>query len=67
MATTRLRRVFRYPDGSSDDENDRDELDEEEQENVIKRLQLLNEQRNCEYSVSTIPGISGVVCTEIHA
>ncbi|PYI10385.1 hypothetical protein BO78DRAFT_306178 [Aspergillus sclerotiicarbonarius CBS 121057] len=51
MASARLRKAFRYPDDSSDDERGREELDEEEQERVIDRLKALNEKRNSEYSI----------------
>ncbi|OJJ71488.1 hypothetical protein ASPBRDRAFT_126880 [Aspergillus brasiliensis CBS 101740] len=52
MATARLRRAFRYPDDSGDDEHSREELDEEaEQERVIEQLKSLNEKRNSEYSI----------------
>ncbi|BDD61915.1 hypothetical protein MAP00_006931 [Monascus purpureus] len=59
MATVRLRRVFRYPE-DSDGEHDREELDEEEQERVIKQLQSLNSKRNAGYSIifTAIPLIS---------
>ncbi|GKZ47895.1 hypothetical protein AbraIFM66951_011470 [Aspergillus brasiliensis] len=55
MATARLRRAFRYPDDSGDDEHSREELDEEEQERVIEQLKSLNEKRNSEYSVNISP------------
>lgn len=51
MATVRLRRVFRYPE-DSDGEHDREELDEEEQERVIKQLQSLDSKRNAGYSMN---------------
>ncbi|RAL05691.1 uncharacterized protein BO80DRAFT_78232 [Aspergillus ibericus CBS 121593] len=51
MASARLRKAFRYPDDSGDDEHGREELDEEEQERVIDRLKVLNEKRNSEYSI----------------
>ncbi|OOF97668.1 hypothetical protein ASPCADRAFT_504798 [Aspergillus carbonarius ITEM 5010] len=51
MASARLRRAFRYPNDSGDDELDREDLDEEEQERVIDRLKALNEKRNSEYSI----------------
>ncbi|GLA45829.1 hypothetical protein AnigIFM63604_006784 [Aspergillus niger] len=51
MATARLRRAFRYPDDSGDEEHSREELDEEEQERVIEQLKALDEKRNSEYSI----------------
>lgn len=48
MAAVRLRKAFRYPE---DSEEDRQELDEEEQEQVIQRLQRQNDTRNSQYSV----------------
>lgn len=48
MAAVRLRKAFRYPD---DSEEDRQELDEEEQEQVIQQLQRQNDARNSQYSV----------------
>ncbi|GIJ82478.1 hypothetical protein Asppvi_000986 [Aspergillus pseudoviridinutans] len=53
MATTRLRKAFRYPDDSGDDEQGREELDEEEQDLVIRQLQAKNDKRNSEYTVNT--------------
>lgn len=48
MATVRLRKAFRYPE---DSEEDRQELDEEEQEEVIQQLQRQNDARNSQFSV----------------
>lgn len=48
MAAVRLRKAFRYPE---DSEEDRQELDEEEQEQVIQQLQRQNDARNSQYSV----------------
>jgi hypothetical protein len=45
MATTRLRKAFRYP-SESDDEDDVDELDEEHQEKLIADLQAQDAQKN---------------------
>jgi hypothetical protein len=53
MATTRLRKAFRYPDDSGDDEQGREELDEEEQDVVIRQLQAQNDKRNSEYTVNS--------------
>lgn len=43
----RLRKVFQYPEES----DGREELDEEEQEQVIEQLQSQNDTRNAQYSV----------------
>jgi len=51
MAAARIRRAFRYPDDSEFKYLDREELDEEEQEHLIKHLQLENEKRNTQYHV----------------
>ncbi|KAL2845361.1 hypothetical protein BJX68DRAFT_242206 [Aspergillus pseudodeflectus] len=62
MASARLRKAFRYPDDSGDDDA-REELDEEEQERVIKHLQQQNDKRNSEYTLifSAIPLLSTIV------
>ena len=44
MATTRLRKAFRYPSDSSDSEPD--ELDEEHQERLITQLQHQDAEKN---------------------
>ncbi|KAJ5718098.1 hypothetical protein N7488_003744 [Penicillium malachiteum] len=49
MAAVRLRKAFRYPEDS--DENEREELDEEEQERVIEQLQRQNDARNAQYYI----------------
>lgn len=49
MAAVRLRKAFRYPEDS--DEN-REELDEEEQEQLIEQLQRQNHARNAQYHVN---------------
>ena len=51
----RLRKAFRYPDDLDDQ---REELDEEEQERVIQRLQGQNEARNAQYSVNSHPHLT---------
>lgn len=51
MAAVRLRKAFHYPE-DSDNENERDELDEEEQERVIEQLQRQNDARNAQYNVN---------------
>ncbi|KAE8145598.1 hypothetical protein BDV25DRAFT_144509 [Aspergillus avenaceus] len=56
MPTARLRKAFRYPDDSGG-EFDHEELDEEEQEFIIQRLQVQNDRRNAEYSVTDFPFI----------
>lgn len=52
MAAVRLRKAFRYPE---DSDGDREELDEEEQEQVIQQLQRQNDARNAQYSVHIHP------------
>ncbi|KAL2863042.1 uncharacterized protein BJX67DRAFT_268362 [Aspergillus lucknowensis] len=61
MASARLRKAFRYPEDSSDDDG-RGELDEEEQERVIRHLQQQNDKRNAEYGLvfAAIPLLSTV-------
>ncbi|BCR84948.1 uncharacterized protein ACHE_20406S [Aspergillus chevalieri] len=63
MATTRLRRAFRYPEDSGDEGHEREELDEEEQERVIEQLQRQNDQRNAQYSTvfTALPLLSTLV------
>ncbi|OJJ87279.1 uncharacterized protein ASPGLDRAFT_43805 [Aspergillus glaucus CBS 516.65] len=63
MATTRLRRAFRYPEDSGDEGHEREELDEEEQERVIEQLQRQNDQRNAQYSTvfTALPLLSVLV------
>ncbi|KAJ6085927.1 hypothetical protein N7486_010208 [Penicillium sp. IBT 16267x] len=61
MAAVRLRKVFQYPE-DSDQENDREELDEQEQERVIEQLQRQNDARNAHYNV-TFTGISLALTT----
>ncbi|KAL2000562.1 hypothetical protein VTN02DRAFT_2928 [Thermoascus thermophilus] len=60
MAVARLRRTFRYPEDTDDDNEGREELDDEEQEKVIKELQMQNERRNAEYTLAfaVIPLVS---------
>ena len=48
MATTRLRKAFRYP-ADSDDENEPDEMDEEHQERLIADFQAKDMQKNDVY------------------
>ncbi|OJJ03821.1 hypothetical protein ASPVEDRAFT_759274 [Aspergillus versicolor CBS 583.65] len=62
MESARLRKAFRYPDDSGDDIA-REELDEEEQERVIKNLKIQNEERDSQYSVvfAAIPLLSIIV------
>ncbi|KAL4972894.1 hypothetical protein BDW66DRAFT_113927 [Aspergillus desertorum] len=62
MASARLRRVFRYPDDSGDD-GAREELDEEEQERMIKILKTENEERDSQYSLifAAIPLLSTTI------
>ncbi|KAK9644690.1 hypothetical protein HCH54_007109 [Aspergillus fumigatus] len=63
MSTTRLRKAFRYPDDSGDDEQGREELDEEEQDVVIRQLQAENDKRNSEYTIifSVIPLLAATI------
>ncbi|KAL4993455.1 hypothetical protein BDV10DRAFT_26196 [Aspergillus recurvatus] len=62
MAFARFRKAFRYPDDSGDDDA-REELDEEEQERVIKILKAQNEERDSQYSLifATIPLLSTTI------
>ncbi|KAL4783238.1 hypothetical protein BJX76DRAFT_260575 [Aspergillus varians] len=62
MASARLRKAFRYPNDSGDDDA-REELDEEEQERVIKHLKTQNEKRDSQYSLifAAIPLLSTTV------
>ncbi|KAK2750220.1 hypothetical protein FQN55_002365 [Onygenales sp. PD_40] len=48
MATTGLRRTFRYPDSDSEGER-REEMDEEEQDTMIQDLLRQDEERNAQY------------------
>ncbi|KAL4984545.1 hypothetical protein BDW68DRAFT_190406 [Aspergillus falconensis] len=61
MASARLRKAFRYPDSGDDDV--REELDEEEQERVIKILKTQNEERDSQYSLifAAIPLLSTII------
>jgi hypothetical protein len=54
MAAVRLRKAFRYPEES---DGEREELDDEEQEQVIEQLQSQNDARNAQYSVHIFPCI----------
>ncbi|KAJ5757869.1 uncharacterized protein N7511_006563 [Penicillium nucicola] len=71
MAAVRLRKAFRYPDES---DGEREELDEEEQEQVIEQLQSQNDARNAQYSmvltalplVTTVVFIPSVLSTSNH-
>ncbi|CAG8380040.1 unnamed protein product [Penicillium salamii] len=55
----RLRKVFQYPEES----DGREELDEEEQEQVIEQLQSQNDTRNAQYSVifTALPLLAALV------
>ncbi|EGE85146.1 hypothetical protein BDDG_08091 [Blastomyces dermatitidis ATCC 18188] len=48
MASLNLRRTFRYPDSESENEA-REEMDEQEQEEVIQKLLRRDEDRNAQY------------------
>ncbi|PLB34022.1 uncharacterized protein BDW47DRAFT_84701 [Aspergillus candidus] len=63
MATPRLRKAFRYPDDSDDDEQGRAELDDEEQESVLDQLRTQIDQRNAEYSnmFAIVPLLSTII------
>lgn len=50
MAAVRLRKAFQYPE-ESDGDSGREELDEQEQEQIILQLQHQNDARNAQYSV----------------
>ncbi|OJD27094.1 hypothetical protein ACJ73_01512 [Blastomyces percursus] len=50
MASLNLRRAFRYPDSESENET-RQELDEQEQEEVIQKMLRRDEDRNAQYRV----------------
>ncbi|KAL1872168.1 hypothetical protein Plec18167_006771 [Paecilomyces lecythidis] len=58
MAALRIRKTFRYPEDSDDD--NRQELDEEEQERLINDLRLRDDARNAEYKLifSIVPLVS---------
>ncbi|KAL4763131.1 uncharacterized protein BDW70DRAFT_15294 [Aspergillus foveolatus] len=62
MASARLRKAFRYPVDSGDDDA-RAELDEEEQERVIEALRSQNEKRDSQYSLvfAAIPLLSTTI------
>ncbi|KAL1983560.1 hypothetical protein VTN96DRAFT_10220 [Rasamsonia emersonii] len=52
MAAARLRKTFRYPDDSEQEPEGREELDEEEQERLIKELQVENDKQNSRYHLA---------------
>ncbi|KAL1965156.1 hypothetical protein VTN77DRAFT_6069 [Rasamsonia byssochlamydoides] len=52
MAAARIRRTFRYPDDSEPEPGGREELDEEEQERLIKELRVENEKQNSRYHLA---------------
>lgn len=49
MAATRLRKTFKYPSDDEGSQHSRDELDEEEQENLISNLQSQSKTSNATY------------------
>ncbi|KAJ5460893.1 uncharacterized protein N7458_002445 [Penicillium daleae] len=59
MAAVRLRKAFRYPE---DSDEGREELDEEEQEQLIEQLQRQNDARNAQYHIifTSIPLLSTI-------
>ncbi|MCJ1425938.1 hypothetical protein MMC29_003839 [Sticta canariensis] len=60
MAATRLRKTFRFPTDSSEEDDDPEVLDEEEQDNLIGKLRKENEERNEDFKriFLAIPAIS---------
>lgn len=60
MATARLRKTFQYPTDNSDEDDTPRDLDEEEQEKLIKKLREEDDERNEEYKriFLAIPTIS---------
>ncbi|EFQ98886.1 hypothetical protein MGYG_01900 [Nannizzia gypsea CBS 118893] len=62
MASTRLRKTFKYPDSDGDDDT-RPELDDQEQEALIESLRRDNETANAFYQVvlAVIPCISSCI------
>ncbi|KAJ6164308.1 hypothetical protein N7470_002980 [Penicillium chermesinum] len=50
MAAIRLRKAFHYPE-ESDGDSGREELNEQEQEQIILQLQHQNDARNAQYNV----------------
>ncbi|PWY63545.1 hypothetical protein BO70DRAFT_347492 [Aspergillus heteromorphus CBS 117.55] len=64
MASTSLRKAFRYPDDSDEDnEHVREEFDEEEQDRMIDQLRMIDDRRNSYYSIrfAAIPLLSGFI------
>ncbi|THC94604.1 hypothetical protein EYZ11_005927 [Aspergillus tanneri] len=61
--TARLRRIFRYPDDSDGGEHTREELDEQEQEMVVRQLKLQNDRRDSEFRIflTAIPMFAAIV------
>ncbi|MCJ1431915.1 hypothetical protein MMC27_001271 [Xylographa pallens] len=49
MATTKLRKTFKYPMDNSDSDDTPEALDEEEQEKLIAKMRAENQERNDEY------------------
>ncbi|MCJ1414628.1 hypothetical protein MMC32_000955 [Xylographa parallela] len=49
MATTKLRKTFKYPMDNSDSDDTPEAFDEEEQEKLIAKMRAENQERNDEY------------------
>ncbi|MCJ1243501.1 hypothetical protein MMC30_000698 [Trapelia coarctata] len=49
MATTKLRKTFKYPADDSEEDDSPEALDEEEQEKLIAKMREENDERNQEY------------------
>ncbi|MCJ1383074.1 hypothetical protein MMC17_006187 [Xylographa soralifera] len=52
MATTKLRKSFKFPVDNSDSDDTPEALDEEEQEKLIAKMRAENQERNDEYLVT---------------
>jgi len=51
LTSLRLRRTFRYPEESDNDDGTREELDEEEQDAIVQDLRQRDEQGNAQYKL----------------
>ncbi|KAF6227732.1 hypothetical protein HO173_012062 [Letharia columbiana] len=62
MAATRLRETFQYPADNSDDDDTPKNLDEEEQEKLIAKLRVEDDERNEEYKriFLAVPSVSAM-------
>jgi len=52
LTSLRLRRTFRYPEESDNDDGTREELDEEEQDAIVQDLRQRDEQGNAQYKLA---------------